>query len=93
LLNALRSADLALDLLTGPTCRIDGSGLEFAVLASILDHLGKPLCAVVGGELSMRESISKVTEVVSVGRRKGRTVYSPNNTHGSSHQSITPILI
>jgi hypothetical protein len=67
LLNALRPTDLALDLLAGPACCLDGSTLEFAVLASILDHLGEPLCAVVRLELSMRESISKITEIVSIG--------------------------
>lgn len=66
MLNALRSADLALDLFAGPACRLDGSGLEFTVLASILDHLGKPVCAVVGLELSMGEGIGEVTEVVSI---------------------------
>jgi hypothetical protein len=74
LLDALRSADLTLDLFAGPACRIDGSGLEFTVLASILDHLGEPLCTVVGRELSMREGISEVTEFVSVGQREGWTI-------------------
>lgn len=81
MLNALRSADLALDLFAGPACRLDGSGLEFAVLASILDHLGKPVCAVVGLELSMGKGIGEVTEVVSIAQRESWTVYSPNNTH------------
>lgn len=66
MLDALRSADLALDLFAGPACRIDGSGLEFAVLASILNHLGEPVCAVVGLKFSMGEGIGEVTEVVSI---------------------------
>ncbi len=70
MLDALGSADLALDLLAGPACRIDGSGLEFAVLASILDHLGKPVCAVVGLELSMGEGVGEVTKAVSIARRE-----------------------
>ena len=93
MLNALRPANLALDLLAGPACRIDGSGLELAVLASILDHLGEPFSAVVGLEFSVREGIGKVTEIVSADRREGLTVYLPYNTHRGSHQSITPILI
>jgi hypothetical protein len=40
--------------------------LEFAVLASILDHLGKPVCSIVGLELSMGKGIGEVTEVVSI---------------------------
>lgn len=85
MLNALSPADLALDLLSGPACRIDGPGLEFAVLASVLNHLGEPLSAVVCGEFSVGEGISKVTGIVSIDRREFRTVYLPNNTHRSSH--------
>jgi hypothetical protein len=63
LLNALSSTDLALDLLSSPACRIDGSCLEFTVLACVLDHLGKPLSAVICGEFSVGKCISKVTGI------------------------------
>jgi hypothetical protein len=70
LLNTLRPANLALDLLASPACCVDSSDLELAVLASVLDHLGEPISAVVGRELSVRKGISKVPELVSIGRRQ-----------------------
>jgi hypothetical protein len=70
LLNALAATDLALDLFTGPACSIDGSGLEIAVLASFLDHLGEPVGTVVLGKLAVGESVGKITNGVSRNKDK-----------------------
>lgn len=92
LLNALSPADLTLDLLAGPAGCLNGSGLEFAILTGVLDHLGEPICTVVGSEFSVREGISKVAEEISIIPRD-QTINSPNNTHGGSHQGIASVLV
>ena len=61
----MRATYLALDLLASPTCGLDGTWGEFAVLACVLDHCGKPLLAVKVLEFAAGESICKVTVAVS----------------------------
>lgn len=62
------TADLTLDLFAGPACGLDSSGRELAILACVLDHLGKPLLAIEVLEFAVGECICKITVDVSVDR-------------------------
>jgi hypothetical protein len=75
------ATDLTLDLFTGPTCSLDGSGREFAVLACVLDHCSEPLLAVEVLEFAVGESICKVTVAVSLILDKESIKNLPNDTH------------
>lgn len=70
------AADLTLDLLACPACRLDGSGSEVAVLTSILDHCSEPVLAVKALEFAVRERIRKVAVAVRLGSSKrGQAAY------------------
>ena len=63
---AVRSTNLTLDLLPGPTCSLDSTGREFAVLACILDHCGEPFLTIEALEFAAGECIREITVVVSL---------------------------
>jgi hypothetical protein len=93
LLDALSATDLTFDLLAGPACGVDGSGLEVSIYSSLFDHLSEPIRAVIIREFAMGEGLREITTMVSIIYHQIQLMHSPNDSHRGSHQSIASVLV
>jgi len=88
------AAQLALDLLAGPAGRLDGSWLEFAVCARLLDEGRDPVLSEDLHQLAARVRFRQIAaDVVSYGPTRAFDSNVPNNAHRGPHQSLAPVEV